>query len=293
LPVSEAGRQAISRRAWVGTVDDLRRVCDVLDRPLDELREQLLRASEAQLQDELNRAGDLDPIVDSVLIEGLERRSEVIESLVRERQATKEALARRDAESRRARIARSYRLQLTAERYERSFIPARRSRPRRSAVGPAHEVLAQLDPKVFNAVHIDVVDAADVTCFVGFDEDDGVHGEILGEYRWALGLSAALDEEIRRGVPPWSWLRDKAMNWVFAILGAAGGAALGHRYELTELGSLAGASLGTLMFFVVRELMPGFELTAPGQAGRGARAVALAAAFVLGVAASLVAGLLS
>jgi hypothetical protein len=103
---------------------------------------------------------------------------------------------------------------------------------------------------------------------------------------WVRSTFNEMKNELEKGVPWWSRLRNGRM-WVayfFLSLVASGLATypwLGD--DLWVWGGVsagAGLALGTLLYVLARRLLPGFELLAPGQTGRGLGLLTLCGAAV-------------
>lgn len=139
-------------------------------------------------------------------------------------------------------------------------------------------------------------------------DDRGAKLTVIGAPHWMRATSVLLQDEIRRNVPWWAWLRTAPSTLIVALLGYAtfftvNGWTIKDSdtgVTLTGWGAVGAYVNWMLIFiwpgvawhFVVRRLLPGVEVVVPPATSRGRRAFAILGAFLISLTASLVANAL-
>ncbi len=151
------------------------------------------------------------------------------------------------------------------------------------------EVFESMDPKAlrqleleFRTEHQSHPGAGNVR--ISLELNKGVRLETNGDHDLVIGVFGPLETELQRGVPWWSWLRGSA-GWVlYSLLAFAGfigltrDAVFGDTTTASAIGRVViGAAVAWVVSIpvavFVQRVLPGFEITAPGSQGKGARAI--------------------
>lgn len=166
--------------------------------------------------------------------------------------------------------------------------------------GDPTSVLAEMDRSAVTGIDLEVTLVHDALEFdsvaIRFDRSKGVTLSTRGEAALVEDVHQRAVEEINRGVPWWEPIRGGAL---FAVVVVLVGVRLAFwflsspeavdpeasawvRWALGIGASLLFAALpGIAADGIAKRVLPGFEVVAPGEAGRGARALGLVGTVVL------------
>lgn len=172
----------------------------------------------------------------------------------------------------------------------------------RSVTGAASEITDYIEGRRFDEMDISAPSGNILGHRISLraTRKHGLYARISSsDSKWCLATYAEVNEEIRRQVPPWRFIRT---GWFWWLLGSLLWVAFTLTVDIVPdegidtptqillvfLGGLAGSVLIGMGILLGGKLIPAFELTEPGRRSRGKAALAIlgsvASALVLGVA---------